>query len=112
MKMSFGSFIRAKRLKVGYTLRKFAEHINLSPTFVSKMERGEFDPPGEDKIIAMAQALSVNPDELVLMAGRVPNTIKAMILNRPMLVPLLHTANTMNDDDLKQLIDSVIHKMR
>ena len=110
MKMSFGNFIRTKRLEAGYTLRKFAEKIELSPTFVSRMERDEIDAPGEDKISAMAQALSIDPEELILMAGRVPTKIKEMILQRPELVSVLRTANTKSDYDLKELIGSIINK--
>jgi transcriptional regulator with XRE-family HTH domain len=108
--MSFGNFIRMKRVEAGYTLRKFAAQVDISPTFVSRMERDEIDPPGEDKINAMAQALAIDAEELTLMAGRVPVKIKEMILHRPQLVPLLRTANTKSDYDLQRLIDSVIHK--
>ena len=108
--MSFGNFIRQKRLEAGYTLRKFAEKIDISPTFLSRMERDEIDPPGEEKIMAMAQALSIDSEELTLMAGKLPAKIKEMILRRPGLVPLLRTANTKSDYDLQQLIDAAIHK--
>jgi transcriptional regulator with XRE-family HTH domain len=106
---SFGTFIRAKRLEAGYTLRKFAETVDVSPTFLSRMERDEIEAPGESKIAAMAQALSIDAEELTLMAGRLPIKIREMIMQRPALVPLLRTANTKSDYDLQQLINSVIH---
>jgi transcriptional regulator with XRE-family HTH domain len=107
MDVSFGTFVRNKRLEKGYTLRKFSEIVEISPTFVSRMERDEIDPPGEEKIIAMAQALSMDAEELIFKAKRMPADIKKMVINRPDLVPLLRIANTKNTSDLKQLIDLV-----
>lgn len=103
--MSFGSFIREKRLEKDYTVRKFAEKVDISPAFISRMERDEIDPPTEEKIVAMAQVLSMDSEELIFMAKKMPNKIKNMLIDRPELVPLLRIANTKNDVDLKHLID-------
>ena len=43
--MSFGNFIRTKRLEKGYTLRGFSVKVGISPTFTSRMERDEIEPP-------------------------------------------------------------------
>ena len=51
-----------------FTLRQFAVAVGISPTFLSKVERGEFDPPAADKIIKMAELLGVNADELLALA--------------------------------------------
>ena len=104
IKRSFGKFIRKKRLEAGYTLREFAQEVEISPTFISRMERGEIDPPGEDKITAMAQVLSIDAEELILMAGKVPAKIKEIILHRHELANFLHIANTKSDDEMKRLI--------
>ena len=107
MKPTFGRYIRASRLQAGYTLRKFAEKIDISPTFLSRMERHDVRAPGEDKIVAMAQALSLDAEELTLMAGRLPARVKEMILRRPLLVSLLRTANAKSDHDLKQVVELI-----
>jgi len=43
--MSFGSFIKDKRLKKGLTLREFCRKMNLDPSNWSKIERAIFPPP-------------------------------------------------------------------
>ena len=109
--MSFGSFIREKRLEKGYTLRKFCETVDISPTFLSRMERDDIDPPGEEKLMAFAQALSIDSEELIFMAKRMPNKIKNMVIERPELVPLLRIANTKNEADLKHLTDMAVGRI-
>ena len=47
--------VKEARLKMNITLRNFAGEIGLSPTFVSKMEAGEYDPPKEENIIKIAE---------------------------------------------------------
>ena len=45
--------LREVKLKTNpkFTLRQFAAAVGISPTFLSKVERGEFDPPAADKIM-------------------------------------------------------------
>lgn len=107
MKPAFGRYIRASRLQAGYTLRKFAEKIDISPTFLSRMERHDIRPPGEDKIVVMAQVLSLDAEELTLMADRLPARVKEMILRRPLLVSLLETAYSKSDHDLQQIVELI-----
>jgi HTH-type transcriptional regulator, competence development regulator len=51
--MSFGTLVRQERLAKGLTLRDMAKMIGVSPAYLSKIERGEFPPPAEDKVKAM-----------------------------------------------------------
>jgi len=65
--MTFGEHIRQWREERGVGLRRFAKAIGVSPTFVSKMERGEGPLPGEKTIRKMAVYFGKNPDELLAM---------------------------------------------
>jgi len=87
--MTFGNFIRTKRLEKGYTVRKFCERIDISQTFISRMERDEIGAPSETKIRAMAETLAVDPDALILKAGKIPKDIKGMLIQRLDLVAQL-----------------------
>ncbi|MEI6539139.1 MAG: helix-turn-helix transcriptional regulator [Planctomycetota bacterium] len=40
----FGQWLREKRVAKGYTLRKFAELVGVSPTDLSHVEQGAADP--------------------------------------------------------------------
>jgi transcriptional regulator with XRE-family HTH domain len=52
--MTFGEHIRQEREERGVGLRQFAKAIGVSPTFVSKMERGTGPLPGEETIRKMS----------------------------------------------------------
>ncbi len=45
---NFGPTIRDWREKKEIGLRRFADMVGMSPTYLSKVERGDFPPPGED----------------------------------------------------------------
>lgn len=70
-----------------FTLRQFATAVGISPTFLSKVERGEFDPPKADNIIKMAQLLDVDPDELLSLANKVDPELEKIIKEQPTALP-------------------------
>jgi len=84
--ISFGQVVRDKRIELGYSLRKFAQTVGLSPSYVSLMERGEQPPPGEDNIRKIALALNLNEDDLLARAGKVASDLKDIIFEHPALV--------------------------
>lgn len=64
MENSFGKYIEAKRKERGINLRKFAELIdNMSPAYLSDIEKGNRYPPDKDKIAKMAQVLALTSQE-------------------------------------------------
>lgn len=83
MQKTFGLYIRQMRLQRGDTLRSFARAVQLSPNFVSSMERGVFPPPSEPTIQRMAEYLEQNPDEMLAMAGKVSPDLIEIILQKP-----------------------------
>ena len=68
-KEKFGEFVRrrAKAKQIG--LREMAKMIGVSPTYLSKIERDGFPPPGEEKVRKIAAIIGCDPDEL-LARGR------------------------------------------
>jgi transcriptional regulator with XRE-family HTH domain len=78
--------------------------VDVSPTFLSKMERGEFDPPKPEKIMKMAELLGVDADELLALAGRVDPELNEIIREKPGVLPdLLRTVRGMSDEQLRKL---------
>ena len=55
----------------------------MSPTYLSKVERSEFPPPAEKKIVAIAKQLKLHPDELLGLAGRVASDVSQIIQKQP-----------------------------
>jgi len=68
-----------KRSDPNYSLRKFAQAIGVSATFLSRMETGDFDPPAPERIKKMAELLDVNPDELLALADKTDPDLQEII---------------------------------
>jgi transcriptional regulator with XRE-family HTH domain len=91
-----------------FSLRKFAEAVGISATLLSKVETGEFAPPGPEKIKKMAQLLGVDADELLALANKVDPNLSAIIKEQPKaMADFLRTARDLNlsDDDLRKLTE-------
>ena len=53
-----------------FSLRQVAERVGIEPSYLSKIERGEEPPPGEQTIRRLAEELGENPDALLALAGK------------------------------------------
>ena len=88
--MTFGDYIRQQReaLKTQdrrFSVRQVAQRIGVEPAYLSKIERGDFAPPSEQKILALAEELGEDPDVLLAMAGKVSSDLQEIIRKRPQL---------------------------
>jgi transcriptional regulator with XRE-family HTH domain len=100
----FGEFIREKREAKEIGLREMAKMIGVSPTYLSKVERDEFGPPAEDRVLAIAKIIDCDADALLARAGRVSSDITDIIKRHPIeLAALLRTANGLSADDIARL---------
>jgi HTH-type transcriptional regulator, competence development regulator len=79
----FGALVRRERQAKEVGLREMAKKIGVSPTYLSKIERGDFDPPAEDKVKKIAEIIGRDPDELLALAGRVASDLTDIIRQRP-----------------------------
>lgn len=102
----FGSVLRERRVEKGYSLRKFAELIDISPTYLSLVETGKAEyAPAAERVRKMAELLDADPDQWIALAGRMPEDVKDIILRDPEAMPaLLRAANNLTPDQLKKLI--------
>ena len=86
--LQFGQRIRElreakKRTDPAFSLRQFAEALNLSATFISKMETGQFDPPSAENIKKMAELLGADPYELLQLAQKPDPELVEMVKEQP-----------------------------
>ena len=111
----FGKRIRElreakKRTDPKYSLRQFAQAVDISATFLSKVETGEFNPPAPDKIKKMAELLGVDPDDLLALAGKVDPDLPEIIRDQPSAIAeFLRTARDKNlsEDDFRALTENI-----
>ncbi len=82
-KQEFGDIIKVLREEHEISQRQFAMKLDITPTYLSKIERGEFPPPSEEVIKRMAELLDYNSDELLAHANKVDSELLAIIQNSP-----------------------------
>lgn len=103
----FGPLVRREREAKGIGLREMAHKIGVSPTYLSKVERGEVPPPVEGRIRVIARILERDPDELLALAGRVPSDIAAIIRRAPVEVSaLLRSTRGRTREEIARLASS------
>lgn len=101
---TFGQALREKRIEKGYSLRRFAELVGISPTYLSQVEQGNADPPTAERVQRMAELLGENADEWIALAGRVPEDLPAIIQKQPTEVPdLLRAVKGLTAEQLRKL---------
>ena len=70
---NFGEVIKNSRKDKGLSQRKLASLIGIDFTYLSKLENNRVDyPPREDIIRSIAKNLDLNQEELIFLAGRIP----------------------------------------
>lgn len=84
--MNFGETVRELRKAKNLTLRELAAKVKVDFTYLSKIENhklstGEY--PGEDLIRKLAKVLGGDVDQLLLLAEKIPDDIKKMVIKRP-----------------------------
>ena len=104
----FGDRIRRKRLEKKLGLRAAAGKLDISAAYLSRIETNtEQNPPAEHVIKAMAKLLGDDFDELMQLAGRVPEEVTKYIASDPGLPQFLRTAREqkLSGDDLKAMLE-------
>ena len=83
IKQEFGEWLRKARTEKGVTLRKFSEMVGKSPTYISRVELGEWPPPSERTIKVIARKLGQDEDMILGMAGKISSEIIDIITKSP-----------------------------
>jgi transcriptional regulator with XRE-family HTH domain len=106
---TFGDLLRATRVAKGYSLRKFAELSDTSPTYLSQIEQAKNErPPAEERVRRIAELLGQDADEWVALAGRVPEELTDIIKKEPQAMPaLLRAAKGLTTEELRKLTDQI-----
>ncbi len=99
----FGEILRERRIAKGYSLRKFAELVGVSPTYLSQVEQGNVDPPTAERVHRMAELLDENPDEWIALAGRVPDDLPEIIQEHTVVPDLLRAVKGLTVEQLRRL---------
>jgi hypothetical protein len=79
--------------------------IDVSPTYLSKIERGDLPPPVADKIVAAARALEIQPEKLFAISRRLPADLQELITRNPVgMAAFLRSTGDMPDEAVVGLL--------
>jgi len=101
--MEFGERLRELRLQQGLSQRKLAKEVGINFTYLSKIETGKMSPPAQDTIQRLATALDADPDELLVLAGRVPNDVKDVVTKSSELPTFLREIQDLDEGEIEEL---------
>lgn len=110
--MQFGERLRELREQRGLTQKELAELLEVSPSYVNKVERERLhfgDYPSAKFIHKLADELGADEDELMLLADKVPERIRKRIQERP---EFFRALVELDDDSLDRMMASVSSKAR
>ena len=83
--MTLGDFIRHNREKNGYTLRQLAKEVDVSATWLNKIEMGKCSNISDDLAYKLAEKLQINVTELFRLTGRFPRMFMKALAKNPIL---------------------------
>jgi transcriptional regulator with XRE-family HTH domain len=111
--LQVGRFLRERREEMAeedgnFSLRQVATRCGITPAYLSRVERGEVAPPGEETLVKLAHDLGQDPDLVLAMAGKISADLRAVILARPRLfAELLRQMKQMPDNSLLRIVREV-----
>lgn len=90
----------------GYSLRKFAQLVDVSPTYLSQVEQMKVDPPTADRVKRMAEILGEDVDEWTALAGRLTQDLPDIIHEQPKeMADMLRAVRGLTADQIRKLRD-------
>lgn len=105
--MTFGKRILELRTAKNLTQREVADRIGINFTYLSKIENDKLQGdtfPGEDTIKKLAEVLGANEDELLLLAQRIPESIRQRVIQRP---DAFRKVASLDDETLNKLLGEI-----
>lgn len=109
---TFGERIRELRNAKGYSLRQLAPIVGVGFSYLSKVENGRLDfdgSPSESLIHRLADALDADEDELLLLADKVPASIRSQMRQNPDLFRKLARMDRRSLRELERSLESADH---
>jgi transcriptional regulator with XRE-family HTH domain len=91
-----------------FSLRQVAARVGIEPAYLSKIERGVFQPPSEETIARLAETLGEDKDVLLAMAGKLSSDLRRIIVRRPkVFAELLRELKAVPDHAILRVVREV-----
>lgn len=104
---TFGKLIRHARKDRGYSQRELAALLDVDFTYLSKLENDRADyAPKEDVIRGLARNLGIDEEELIFLAGRIPQHYEGFLKQNNREMTALFRRLQENPNFAKQVFDA------
>ena len=101
----FGETIRELRVAQDLGLRETATKVGISPTYLSRIERGKERPPRPELIKELARVLAADPDVLFRLSSSTDPEVVDYLHAQPEALKLLRYIKeaSFTEDEIKEL---------
>lgn len=106
----FGQKIKEARREKRITQRDLAKLISVDFTYISKIETGALEPPSEVVISRIAKILELDPNELFLLAKKVPTEFKNSIIEEDTTANMFFRKYQYLTEEQKERIKNIIEE--
>ncbi len=83
---SIGAMIKIARIEMNLGVREAARRMNISPTYLSRMENGFELRPSDEIIARLSDVLKLDAKTLYLLSQRIPKSVIERVSNDPELL--------------------------
>lgn len=105
----FGHTLRILRSTAGISLREMAREMNVSPAYLSQVERGLLPPPTHERIHVIAGILGIPESSLREMIARPDPEILSLLAENPELNQFIYAASSagLNYEDYRNMLNLI-----
>jgi HTH-type transcriptional regulator, competence development regulator len=107
--MTFGEKIRQLRKAKELSQRDLASKVKVNFTYISKIENEKLDfgdYPSEELILKLARVLDADADDLLILAEKIPESLKKRVMERPDVFRKLASLDNESLDKLLENLDN------
>lgn len=87
--MTFGQYLKEKRKEKGLSQRKLASLVGVNFSYISKIESDTLPPPSDECLKKIAIALDLDNKEVTIIARRIPEEVKEIIIDYPHMMDIV-----------------------
>lgn len=110
MTQDFGGFAKAKRLQASMGLRQAARAMNVSPTYLSRVENN-LDPPSAELIVRMSRLYAVNIEDLSARAKKRAAAARGSVIQvSPELTALYRIGSQLPAEEIDEILRAFLKK--
>jgi transcriptional regulator with XRE-family HTH domain len=91
--MQLSQTLKALRLRQNMGARTVARKLDVSRAFIQQIEAGTLV-PSDARLAQLASIYDTDADYLILLAGRVPKDVAAILINEPNLLTALRSSQS------------------